>query len=114
MVHTVELPQKMVTSKTKSSNCSKLASTVIWGASDTPLDADAIKKTIESSIGIFYSVVVQPEAKNHVKIKISASDERLENCGLMQMSVFQVLSTLCQKNGVRALRIENEFLPDYA
>ncbi len=114
MMHTVELSKEMVTSKAKVSHCSKLASTIIWGVSDTALDTNAIKKTIENSIGICYTVLVHIESNHHVKIKIGTSEETLDNGGLMQLSVFQILSVLCQKNEVRALRIENEFLPDYA
>ncbi|NAY92640.1 hypothetical protein GTQ34_11995 [Muricauda sp. JGD-17] len=92
----------------------KLASTVIWGAASHSLDTSAIHKLVENTVGIFYPIAVQVENENRFRIEINSEDQILETKGLMQMSVFNVLTMLCQKLNIQILHVENIFLPDYA
>ncbi|UJH67358.1 hypothetical protein [Allomuricauda sp. SCSIO 65647] len=107
--------QKTVSmSAKKTSRCPKLASTVIWGAGNRPLDETAIIKVIEDTVGVYCAVAVQLEKGNQVRIGIKCEDEMLEGKGLMQLSIFNLLAVLCQKLCLRILNVENQFLPDYA
>jgi hypothetical protein len=92
----------------------KLAAACILGETDAPLDATAIRKVVEATVGIFYPVSVHLAKDRTIRIEIASEDEVLEQNGLMQLSIFNVLQALCLEFRIRILKVEHEFLPDYA
>jgi hypothetical protein len=98
----------------RGSKNTKLACACILGEGNDLLDENEIKKVIESVLGVYCFVSVQIENANLTRIEIRADDEILDQMGIMQLSLFEVLKALNQDAGIRILNVENEFIPHYA
>lgn len=104
----------MSQSQSRFVNHKKLASAIIHAETENAVDEGSVKKTVENTLGAFYTVEVSPNPKKNLCIAISCEEEMLERNGLMQLSVFNVLRNISQKHNLCIVNVENEFLPDYA